>query len=273
MIDPHWQVVDLDPVTWRHLGRFLEPRHYIAAAQTDERGLFVLHEGGRVLKVVDTTSHDAPVGIPAQIGDLHALAEELYQRNVWQRIHIIDRRHLAWVAQQAQATSRRDYTLDAYYHLVYTLIWDQDDGYVCVPPHPGSFHGWTYAGIRQFVAGAPSPSTFALGVYEGEALSLGLILVNEGGRIMKVTTFEALEWDAPNPGPTAQTLTALSGALERQFAPPAAVLLCTHETFEGWIAASDKLTYLAAARANNTAIWRHEASAKLARASSRRGPR
>lgn len=273
MIDPQWQVVDLDPVTWRHLGPFLEPRHYIAAARPGERGLFVLHEQGRLLKVVDTASQSAPVGIPAQIGDPHTLAEELYQRGEWQRVHIIDRRHLAWVAQQAQATPRREFTLDAYYHLIYTLIWDQHDGYVCAPPHPGSFHGWTYSGIRQFVAEAPSPSAFALGVYEGEALSIGLIVVNEGGRITRVTTFEALDWDAPNPGPTAQTLTALCGALERQFAPPGAVLLCTDDAFEGWIAASDKLAYLTAARANDTAIWRYEASAKLARASSRRKSR
>ena len=54
MIDPHWQVIDLDPVTWRNLGPLLEPQRYIAAAQPDEHGLFILHDQGRLLKVVDT---------------------------------------------------------------------------------------------------------------------------------------------------------------------------------------------------------------------------
>lgn len=194
-------------------------------------------------------------GIPAQINDPAALARELYGRGAWQRVHIIDRRHLAWVAQQAQATPRRDLTLDAYYHLVYTLLWGKREGYACEPPPPGHWHGWTYAGIRRFIAALPSPATLALGVYSGDALSIGLILVCERGQIRQVTTFEGLNWHISHPGPTRQTLTALCEALDEQFAPPAAVLLCTEAVFSGWLAASDKLPYLAAARLNATAIW------------------
>jgi hypothetical protein len=263
LIDPHWQVVDLDPVTWRNLGPFFEPRQYVAAAQPGEHGLFILHERGRVLKVVDTQSRSAPDGIPPKISDPHALAEELYQRGEWQRVHIIDRRHLAWVAQQAQATSRRNLTMDAYYHLVYTLMWEEGDGYVSEPPHPGNFHGWTYEDIRRFVEEAPSPSSFALGVYAGDALSIGLILVSEGGQITKVTTFEGLDWDASQTGPTAQTLSALSEALEARFAPPAAILLCTDAAFHGWLDASDKLAYLTTAEATGDAIWRVGETTKL----------
>src|SRR5581483_866697 len=102
VIDPHWQVIDLDPVTWRNLGHFFEPWQYIAAAQPGERGLFVLHDHGRLLRVVDTESESPPEGIPARIADPRALARELYGRGEWQRVHVIDRRHLAWVAQQVQ---------------------------------------------------------------------------------------------------------------------------------------------------------------------------
>ena len=255
MIDPHWQVVDLDPVTWRHLGAFFEPARYIAAAQPGEHGLFILHDDGRVLNVVDTLTRSRPSGLPTQISDPHALAQELYERGEWQRVHIINRKHLAWVAQQAQADPRRDLALDSYYHLVYSLLWDREDGYVAVPAHPGHFQGWTYADIRRFIAGLPSPATVALGVYAGDALSIGLILVCEDGQIRKVTTFEGLDWSAPEPGPTEQTLSMICAALEAQLAPPAAVLLCTDAVFAGWLAAPDKQAYLAEARANGTAIW------------------
>lgn len=255
MIDPHWQVIDLDPVTWRNLGHFFEPWRYIAAAQPGEHGLFVLHDHGRLLKVVDTETESRPEGIPTDIVDPALLARELYRRGPWQRVHVIDRSHLAWVAQQAQAAPRRDLTLDAYYHLVYTLMWSNPQGYASEPPHPGTFHGWTYAEVRRFVAELPSPATLALGVYAGDALAIGLILVCEGGMIRRVTTFEGLNEGLPVSGPTQQTLAVLRDALETQFAPPAAVLLCTDAAFSGWLAATDKSAYLATARANGTAIW------------------
>jgi hypothetical protein len=255
MIDPHWQVIDLDPVTWRNLGTFFEPQQYIAAAKPGEHGLFVLHDHGQLLKVVDTQKNILPADIPAQISDPEALARALYEQGKWQRVHIIDRRHLAWVAQQAQAIPRRDLTLDAYYHLVYTLVWGSGNGYVSEPPHPGQFYGWTYAAIRRFIEALPSPATLALGVYADDALSIGLILVCEGGLIRRVTTFEALNWSVSNPGPTQQTLESLCKALEAQFAPAAGVLLCTNVVFSAWLAASDKLAYLSEARASATAIW------------------
>jgi hypothetical protein len=256
MIDPHWQVIDLDPVTWRNLGPFFEPQRYIAAAQPGEHGLFILHDHGQVLKVVDTQTRSLPRGIPTQISDPQALAHELYERGEWQRVHVIDRRHLAWVARQAQASPRRDLTLDAYHHLVYTLIWGSGSGYVAVPPHPGHFNGWTYHQIRHFIEGLPSPAALALGVYSDSVLSIGLILVCEEGQIRRVTTFEGLNWEASNPGPNEQTMTALCEALAAQFAPPAAVLLCTDVAFAGWLAASDKQAYLSAEHARATAIWR-----------------
>ena len=131
IIDPTWQVSDLDPVTWRNLGRFFNPQQYIRAAQPDEHGLFVLHDDGHVLKVVDTAGLGRPEGIPDRIDAPEALARNLYGRGQWQRVHIIDRRHLAQVARQAQATPRRDLTLDAYYHLVYTLVLGDPRGYAC----------------------------------------------------------------------------------------------------------------------------------------------
>lgn len=257
IIDPRWEVSDLDPHTWRRLGPFFEPRRYIAAALPGEHGLFVLHDAGQLLKVVDTEGRGRPEGIPDLISDPEALAHELYARGQWQRVHVIDRRHLAHVARTAQAAPRRDLTLDAYYHMVYTLIWGDPQGYACEPPRPRRWHGWTYAETRRFVEALPSPSSLALGIYADNTniLTAGLILVAEGGRIRRVTTFEALDWQAPPPGPTDATLAALRAALEAQFAPPAAILLCTEDAFSGWLDAPDKRASLEAARAHADAVW------------------
>src|SRR3989304_4281825 len=80
MIDPNWSVIDLDPVTWRNIGRFLELPQYFRAAQPGEHGLFVLHEAGRILKVVDTalgTRRDLDL---EQVHDAPALAKTLHAR-------------------------------------------------------------------------------------------------------------------------------------------------------------------------------------------------
>jgi hypothetical protein len=259
MIDPQWQVTDLDPITWRNLGPYLEPQRYIAAAQPGEHGLFVLHHGGALLNVVDTHTRATPSGVPANIADPVALAQDLYARGLWDRVHVIDRRHLARVAQQAQATPNRALTLDAYYHLVSTLFWGNAQGYACVPPRPGNWNGWTYEDIRRVIAAIDAPATLALGVYADDALAIGLILVCEQGQIRQVTTFEGLAWEVPSPGPTPSTLATLSEALSAQYAPPVAVLLCTEVAFAGWLAAADKQAYLSEARQQATAIWLLEA--------------
>jgi len=260
MIDPHWSLVDLDPRTWRAIGRFFDPGNYIRAAQPGERGLFVLHDGRRVLRVVDSQTGVRRDLALDQVGDPRALANRLHGRGEWQRVHVIDQRHLAAVARQAQAGPRRDLTLDQYYHQVYQLLWSGDNGYVCVPPRAADWNGWTYAGIRAFVARLPDAATVALGVLEGDALSIGLILELRGGLIRTVTTFEALE--EPPPGVVSQqSLEQLWALLERRSAtvgspPPAAALLCTQAAFETWLAAADKRAALDQLAQSGAACWR-----------------
>jgi hypothetical protein len=256
LIDPNWQVSDLDPVTWRNLGSFFDISQYFRAAQPGEHGLFILHDDGRLLKAVDTASPSIPADIPSHIDNPQILARDLYARGEWRRVHVINRRHLAEVAREAQATARRDLTMDAYYHLVYSLIWGDPQGYVVEPPRLHVWHGWTYADVEGFFADLPSPASLALGVYDGDALTIGLILIYADGMIRRVTTFEALDWRPPSrPGPTAETLTALRAALTTQFAPPAAILLAADAAFNAWLDAADKASYLAEAGKRAEALW------------------
>jgi hypothetical protein len=256
LIDPHWKLVDLDPRTWRNLGRFFDPGQYIRAAQPGEHGLFVLHDDGRVMRVVDTRRGvRTDLGL-TQVNDPHALAHTLFERREWQRVHIINKRHLAHVAQQAQAEPRRELSLDAYYRLVYKLLWDESDGYVSAPPHPGHWYGWTYAGLKQFADQLLEEATLALGVFEEGTVAIGLILELSRGTIKRVTTFEALPL---NPGEAQLSETFLEQLwtlLAGPFASPAGVLLCSQTSFEQWLAAEDKTASLNAARQQGTAFWR-----------------
>jgi hypothetical protein len=260
MIDPHWSLVDLDPRTWRNIGHLIEPGRYISAAQPGEHGLFVLHDGARILRVVDSaTGVRRDLELSLDRGPA-ALAREVFARGEWQRVHVIDRRHLAHVARLAQSTPQRELTLDQYFHMVHNLIWDDGDGYVSLPPHPGHWHGWTYTGIKAFVERLPDPATVALGVLDGAATEIGLIFDLRGGMVRTLTTFETFGLPAPTFALTAESFERLWALLERraaQSAPmPAAALLCSRAAFDAWLAGEDKLGALEQAAQRGQAFWR-----------------
>ena len=77
MIDPNWLLEDLDPKTWRAIGRFFMPSQYIAAAQPGEHGLFVLHDDGVLMRVVDDTGAERRDLAPDRIDDARGLAQAL----------------------------------------------------------------------------------------------------------------------------------------------------------------------------------------------------
>jgi len=255
MIDPHWDVVDCDPVTWRNIGRFIDVGQYVRAAQPGEHGLFIVHDAGRVLKIFDT-HRGAPSSMKInRVADARALAKELYARGQWDRVHVIDQQHLARVGHVAGASANRSLHLDGYYQLVYDLIWDGSDGYVAEPPKPGHWHHWTMSQLEQFVSRLPPSASIALGVFEGERLNIGLVLEFRQGNIVRVTTFEAPALQPIEPQLSPDFLDHLWRQLEN-IAPPAAVLLCTQSAFDAWITAEDKLAPLVQAAQNGTACLR-----------------
>lgn len=256
MIDPDWQLVDLDPATWRRIGRFFDPGQYLRTARPGEHGLFVLHEDGTVVRCVDSHTGVHDDLIPAHIDEPQAYAQRLYARGEWQRVHVIDRAHLAQVARLAQQELPAADTLDGYYHRLYHLLWDDPRGYVSVPAHPGHWHGWTYERVRAWLERLPfSPASLALGVYEDGRWSSGLVLVCAQGQVRTITTFEALDAHSLAGGLTEETLSALSGHLAATIAPAAGLLLCTPEVFTAWIEQEEKREILLAARRRRQACW------------------
>jgi hypothetical protein len=243
-------------VTWRQIGRFFEPGQYLRAAQPDEHALFVLHERCTVLRCVDSQTGVRRDLSLRQIPDPQATARRLYESGQWQRVHVIEKAHLARVAQLAQQMSTRAQTLDQYYHHLYHLLWDNGSGYVSIPAHPGHWHGWTYAQICTCIQQLPdSPASLALGVFEKDCWIIGLVLVCARGQIRKITTFEALDAQCLAGGLTEATLTSLAQQLAAVLAPAAGLLLCTPEVFAAWIQQEEKLEVLLNARRQHQAYW------------------
>lgn len=259
MIDPHWQVQDLDPVTWRNLGPYLHPDNYIRTAQPGEHGLYILHDDGEPLRVYDSTAGERADLAVGEIRDPHTLAHSLYESGEWDRVHVINKKHLAHVAQTAQQIDNRALTLDQYYHRVYQHIWQNATGYVSVPAHPGDWHGLTYDALQAWVSRLPDPASVALGVIENDRVFIGLVLEIRGGMIRTVTTFEALTFDAPLTL-SAESFEKLWNALAASFDPPAAALLCDRATFEGLVNAENKLNYLSAVGHTQPYFYRVELS-------------
>ena len=246
MIDPHWDVIDLDPVTWRNIGRFIDVGQYMRAAQPGEHGLFIVHDAGRVLKIFDTNHHARTSVKVNRVVDARALAKELHTHGQWDRVHIIDRQHLARVGALAGASANRSLHLDGYYQLVYDLIWASGDGYVCEPPKLNHWNHWTMSQLEQFASRLPPSASIALGVFEGERLNIGLVLEFERGSIVRATTFEAPALQPIEPQLSADFLDQLWAQLDH-IAPPAAALLCTQAVFDEWITTPDKIAFILAA--------------------------
>lgn len=254
MIDPHWNVVDLDPTTWRNLGPFLEVAQYVRTPSTGEAELYVLHDDGNVLKVYDTQVGKRDDIQLTSVEDPEETARTLFATENWGRVHVINKRHLADVARQAQQIENRPLNLDEYYRMVFDRLWNNHNGYVSQPPHPGSWNGWTYSDVLAFVHSLPDPASVALGVLDNGAVFIGLILEVKGKLIRTVTTFEALNLIEPL-NLNEASLTTLKHSIDDRFAPLAAALLCDRATFEGWIATEDKGDYLKAAAQARKAFW------------------
>jgi len=254
MINPQWNIIDLDPHTWRTIGNFLELQKYFRAAQPGEHGLFVLHDNGKLLRIVDTQQGLRTDLAVSAVDDPDRIARTLYQTGEWQRVHVINKRHLASVAAQAQATSRHDLHLDEYYHLVYRLMWENPEGYVCVPPKTSDWYNWRQGNIEAFVSGIPVDSTLALGVLNGGRIDIGLILQIHKGMIDLVTTFEALDLAREPLEVDSKLMDIVWQQLGQKFAAPAAVLLCTPDVFEAWMKGDNKRLALQLAITASTAV-------------------
>ncbi len=267
MIDAGWLVTDLDPTTWRNVTPLIHPSTFFRAGEPGEHGLYVLHAAGRPLRVVDTrTGVRRDLAIP-DVLDPRSVARDLYSLGEWDRVHVIDRRHLTEVGRLAQDPSNREMTIDAYYRLTYHLLWDDSDGYVTMPARAPDWRGWTYEGIQRFVANLPEAATLGIAVTSEAGLEIGLVLDVCRGRVVGVTTFEAfgepLTSLSPSPAGVAhlwQRLEdrALAGpgrSPSTRAALPAFVIVMSRVALDALLANGSKRAALRAAVRRGEACW------------------
>jgi len=263
LIDPNWELVDLDPRTWRAIGHFFPPGQYIRAGTPEEHGLFVLHEHGNVLSVADSVSGRRDDLHIEDASDPQALAEQLFAHLEWDRVHVIDRAHLESVAATAQDAEGRNLHLDQYYRRVAELLWGNGNGYVAIPPKERSWNSWTYAGIEAVVGQLQAPASVALGVFDADDLTIGLIAEISDGMIRKVTTFDALPVRDRPAGVSRESIDLVWAALVSRFNPPAVVLICSESAFDRWIRDPDKRETIVNAIERGEAFVRQKPSQPL----------
>jgi hypothetical protein len=273
MIDPDWLVVDLDPATWRNVTPLIQPSAFFRAGEPGEHGLYVLHAGGRPLHVVDTdTGVRRDLAIPA-VHDPQQLAKDLHALGQWDRVHVIDRRHLAEVGRLAQQPSNREPTIDAYYRLVYHLLWDDSRGYVTAPACRRNWHGWTYEGFQRFLARLPEAATLGIAVADDARIEVGLILDVRQGRVVGVTTFEAFREPLTSISPSPEGVADVWRRLEDRAraesdtrgpaALPAFVIVMSRVALAALLAHGSKRAALRATALRGETSWRRTADVHI----------
>ncbi len=256
MIDPNWDVSDLDPITWRNIGDYILPTRYVRAGSADEHALYVLHDKGHVLNIVDNRLGRRTDIELERIGNPQGTADLLHASGDWDRVHVVDKDHLRAVAHEAQSDARPELTLDAYYRFVASQYWDGEGGYVTTPPRPDSWNGWTWGGVKEWVDAIPGEASIGLGVIGPERLEIGIIAVVREGLIRRLTTFEALPIPRTAAAVTADYHQQIWDGMAEHIAQPHALLICTQETFERWLTGPDKQATIAAAIASGHAFLR-----------------
>jgi len=256
MIYEDWDVVDLDPVTWRNLGPYFDPRNFTTRGDPSERTLSILHDGGHVLKAWDSEEgarDDIHLGV---IADPLATAKELYESNQgWDGVQIFEKKSVLSFAHKAQESVHPQWDLDEYIAWVWELADADPEGLCYYPPRSKRWNGWRYSEVKHFVEELiPDNSTLVLGVIEDGALWAGLILGVRDRKIKLVTTFDALIPLGLGPVTRLEDIDEAGWVAARKFDPPAAALFCARQVFEEWMRAEDKAGTLKRAIAGGEAV-------------------
>lgn len=183
-------MADIDVDHWRNLQSLL-----LDSAKAKRR-LIVIHEDGRVLKLVHS-SGAAVAGAVERVDDPHLVAAQLYEANrdnvdfvaVFER-SAFDRYFAAF-----QDTWSPTEDLDAYVHRTYAMLDDYPDGLVTYPGRARETLGlqWrvgaTYEQVQSSIDRFVEPdSSVVFGVFDGDALWATLVVHFDADRRADVVT-------------------------------------------------------------------------------------
>ncbi len=256
MIWEHWEVIDLDPRTWRNLGALFNPVNFITRARPGERILSILHQEGRVLKVYDSEKGVRRDLKLETIEHAPRTAQELYKSEQdLDRVQIFDKRSLVAFADGAQRSLHPEWDLDEHYRFIYGLAEDDPAGICYYPPRPSHWHHFTYDEVRHFIeAVVPSPSTLVLVVFEDEEVYISLILGIRDHKIKLVSTLDTLVPLGIGPKVSMADRERILEGVAQRFDRPSFSLFIQRAAFEAWLMAEDKGAVLRQAIAQGTAV-------------------
>ena len=183
-------MTEMDVNHWRNL------QSLVLESARAKRRIVVIHEAGRVLKLIHSNG-DEVAGRIDRIDDPHAAAAALYRANE-DRVDFVavyERRAFDSYFAAFQDTWRADEDLDVYVHRTYAMLDDYPDGMVTFPGPARATLGlqWrvgaTYAQVVSAVDKFAKPnSTVVLGVFDGDGLWASLVLGFDGDRRANIVT-------------------------------------------------------------------------------------
>lgn len=256
MIWEHWEVVDLDPRTWRNLGALFNPANFLTHARPGERILSILHERGRVLKVYDTARGVRNDLNLETIEDAPRTAKQLYESEQGMaRVQIFDKRSLVAFADAAQRNLHPEWDLDEHYRFLWGLAENDPEGICYYPPRPSHWNHFTYEQVRHFIEEVvPSPSTLVLVVFEGDEIYISLILGVRDRKVKLVSTLDALVSLGIGPQVSMADRERILEGVAQRFGRPSFSLFIQRAAFEAWLKAEDKGAVLRQAIAKGMAL-------------------
>src|SRR5262245_3788652 len=115
MIHRHVEIVDLDPLTWRHLGEILPIGDWADSRDKHSTILTILHQNGSVINI-DTPAFVPASAIPKSISDPAGTAKKLYEAYpALSRVQIFEKNQLKAFSDTVQRQNWKELTSGDFY--------------------------------------------------------------------------------------------------------------------------------------------------------------
>ena len=183
-------MTEMDVNHWRNV------QSLVLESARAKRRIIVIHEEGRVLKLVHSNG-DEIAGRIDRINDPHAAAAALYRANQASVdfVAVFERRAFDAYFAAFQDTWRPDEDLDVFVHRAYAMLDNYPDGLVTFPGKARDTLGlqWrvgaTYEQVVSAVETVVEPnSSIVFGAFDGDSLWASLVLGFDGDRRANVVT-------------------------------------------------------------------------------------
>ncbi len=239
MIDQDIAVIDIDPVSWRNLGRMRKE------LIPDQRILTVLKDEGRIVAVFDHHRR-RPVEIPDASEAPGELARRLFQDNggAFDKVRVWEREALKEFAKEISFPLRQELDRDDYQHWARALRRTNYRGTIAeYPPYEEEKDPFGYPLLRSFV-GNHDDSILFIAAFAGGAPSFNLILGVKNKKVNLLTTWDAFGGEELKPD-----WAAAEAKLAAKFGPVSAGMMIEKDALAAIFRAEKKEEEIGRARA------------------------